>query len=129
MLLPASTGVFASIRDSVVYSSRSSSVLVHVLLVHVTIALQYSTAMTAALLVAAADPSCRPVVYLATLEVMCIIIGLIDRGVMVGVYSAFQYGNWLQPAVSALTVLHINNCINLLCSRLGQTGRIGILRM
>lgn len=66
------------------------------------IALQFAFAMTAALLVAAADPACRPVVYVATLEVIVIIIGLIDRGIMVGAYSAFQYGYWLQPVVSTV---------------------------
>lgn len=56
--------------------------------------------MTVALMVASADPRFRPVIYVATLEVIVLIIGLIDRGIEVGVYGSFQYGVYFQPVVS-----------------------------
>lgn len=56
--------------------------------------------MAAVLLLAAADPNSRPVLYVAALEITVIAIGLIDRGIEVGVFNSFQHGVWLQPVVS-----------------------------
>lgn len=55
--------------------------------------------MIVALLVASADPRRRSVVYIAALVIVILIISLVDRGIEVGAFSKFQYGNWLQPEV------------------------------
>lgn len=89
--------------------------------------------MTGATLVAAADPQCRPVFYVAVLEVIVIVIGLIDRGIEVGVFNSFQYGVWLQPVVSMPTgsqslIVSFKMISGPHC-RLDLMGRLGILRI
>lgn len=61
--------------------------------------LQFTSMMYLALFIAAADPRCRPVVYLAFGGIIILIIGLIDRGIAISIHNIFLYGVWLQPTV------------------------------
>ena len=99
MLMPLSASVLASVRETV-SSGRNESWRVPSSLLHPTLPLQFASATSFAFYMSTARPNSRAIFYVSCVALVVYAVGLVDRGIAVGLYGQVQFGVYFTPVVS-----------------------------